>query len=538
MARGSEPASKVETCEDLRGFRFGSAVVRTAAWYEQGSYKGSVAALANLPAFCRAVVTASPEPGSNITIEVLLPPEDVWNSKLLATGNVNFGAEIFANSTITYSSPLLAVNRHYAAASTDMGTYPGPNTPNQYDAGIGHPEMVKDWGYRATHEMSLAAKALIEKYYSRRLSRSYFIGCSTGGQQALTEAQRYPEDFDGLIAGDPANNRTHVHASFLQRFQKAQTAAPLFSKEKETLISKAVLAACAGRDGGAPGDQYLNNPAECDFQPSRLICPPDQKGDSCLTRAEVKVLETMYDGTRNPRTHELIYPGWAKGSESSIISGLEHAATPTKTEPLDGIFRWVFGPQWDARTFDFDKDMERTDAEIGPIVNSVSADLSAFTKRGGKLIMFQGWTDTAVNPYDSIIYFDRINGVDQPSDAQKLLASSSSFSRLFMAPGMGHCHGGPGADSFGQNEMPDGPPNPGRDIVAALDVWVEKGVAPQQLTAVKLGTDRKPEFERPVCSYPKVAKYNGSGDPKLASSFTCSEAPTGKIEFPAATYLK
>lgn len=533
-AQAADSGAKAEACQELRGFTRGAATVRSAAWFAGGAYRApNGQSLASLPAFCRAIVTASPAAGSNITIEVWLPAEDVWNGKLLATGNGGFAGSIRTDSLAA------AVKRNYAGANTDMGTFPAALLPNSgYDAGIGHPELVKDWGYRATHEMTLAAKALIEKFYVRRLSRSYFIGCSTGGHQALSEAQRYPQDYDGLIAGAPGHNRTHLHAAFLQAFQAAQMSAPLFSPRKATFVTNAVLTACVEKDGGAPGDPYLNNPPACGFEPSRLLCGPNQGGDSCLTAAEVHALETFYDGTRNPRTHALIYPGWAKGTESTRVGSLQRAAAPTPTGTADGVFRWVFGPQWDARTFDFDRDMAKTDAQIGPTVNALSADLGPFTRHGGKLILFHGWADPVVSPYDSIIYFERINGVAQSSGAPTLLTHPSSFSRLFMAPGMSHCGGGLGADSFGQSAAPEGPPNPARDIVAALDAWVEQGVAPEQLTAAKNGPDGQARFERPLCAYPKAARYNGTGDPLSAASYTCAVLPTGDIEFPAPTYLK
>ncbi len=529
-------ASPSETCEDLRGVQIGSAVARSAVWAPMSPFQQAAGPSISFPSLCVVVLTSSAGPDSSVTIEVVLPSQDAWNGKLLATGNANFGGSISVDWLM-----LPAVARHYATASTDMGTFPASLLPATFDAGIGHPEMVKDWAYRSTHDMTVVAKALIEKYYGRRESRAYFIGCSTGGGQALTEAQRYPEDYDGIIAGAASGDRTHDFASYVQRFQQVQSMAPLFSKGKEALISKTLLATCAGKDGGAPGDQFLNNPAACEFKPSQLLCARGQEGDSCLTRAEVKALETMYDGTRNPRTGELIYPGWAKGTESQVILGqLERTPTPSKTATIDGLFRWVFGPQWDARTFDFDQDMDKTDSEIGPIVNAVNPDLSAFAKHGGKLIMFHGWLDPVVNPYESILYFDRINGLDQASGARKLLTTPSTFSRLFMAPGVNHCRnpGSLGPDFFGKDAMPDGPPNPQKDIVAALDLWVEKGIAPNEITAAKLGSDRKPQSERPLCSYPKVAEYKGTGDPKSASSFTCSEAPIGRIEFPASKYLK
>ncbi|HEY1950116.1 MAG TPA: tannase/feruloyl esterase family alpha/beta hydrolase [Bryobacteraceae bacterium] len=517
---GAAAESKSEACESLRGVTLGHATVRTSVWFAGGDYRTGFASrgIPNVPAFCRAILTSAPVPASNITIEVWLPSEEVWNGKLLGSGNGGFGGAISVDALAA------AVKRNYAGANTDMGTFPAAQLPNTgYDAGIGHPEMVKDWGYRSTHEMTIAAKALIKRYYSKQLSHSYLMGCSTGGHQALSEAQRYPSDYDGIIAGAAGHNRTHLHASFLQRFQQGQTLAPLFSPEKAELVSNTLLERCAGKNGGAPGDRFLSNPAACDFKPSQLRCANGNSAP-CLSAPEVKVLETMYYGTRNPRTHELIYPGWAKGSEASLLKGLQKQAEPTKTGSADGVFRWVFGPQWDARTFDFDRDMEKEDAALGPTINALSADLSKFADHGGKLILFHGWADPVVSPYDSILYFDRLK--------------DHSFVRLFMAPGMSHCRGGPGPDSFGQNAVPEGGADAAGDIVAALDMWVEKGIAPQTLIARKLDAHGTLESARPLCAYPDVAVYNGAGDAKSEKNYHCIPQSAGNTEFPAAKYLK
>ena len=522
----------VTVCQDLRGHVFGNASVRTAIPIKEGSFLGpDMKPYPKLPNFCRVVLTASPASVSSITIEVWLPSSQVWNGKLLATGNGGFGG------TIRYESLAGAVQRDYVAANTDMGTYPaGSLANNQYDAGIDHPEMVKDWGYRASHEMTLAAKALVNEYYGHQPSRSYFMGCSTGGHQALMEAQRFPYDYDGIIAGAPGNNRTHLHAAFLLDLQAARAYAPIFSPAKVALFSKAIVATCGQKDGGAPGDDYLTNPAVCDFEPRKLLCSAGQSGDSCLSANEVKVLEMLYDGTRNPRTHGLIYPAWAKGDEFLAMYMLQAPRPDPKLRGADGVFRWVFGADWDAGKFDFDHDMATVDAKLGPVVNALNPDLSQFTRHGGKLIMFHGWADPIVSPFDSIVYFDRINGLDSSAKAESMVPSS--FSRLFMVPGMSHCQGGPGSDTFGQGAPPDGPPNPGKDIVSELDKWVETGVPPEQIVASKKASDGAVLAERLLCPYPKIAQYNGTGDPKMAASFNCVEAPVGNIEFPATEYLR
>lgn len=538
-AQAAERKLQVENCEALRGLQLGTATVRSSEWFAGGNYRtAGGAAIAKLPPFCRALLTASPSPVSNITVEIWLPSEEVWNGKLLGTGNGGFAGSIETNALAG------AVKQGYVGANTDMGTFPASIVPNGYDAGTGRPEMVKDWGFRSTHEMTVAAKSLIRSYYKRSQTRSYFVGCSTGGHQGLSEAQRYPEDYDGIIAGAAGHNRTHLHATFLRHFQITQKLSPLFAGMKTDLVIKAVRQACAGKDGGAPGDEYLNNPAACGFEPKQLACSAGKESDTCLSALEVEALEAIYDGVRNPRTKELIYPGWAKGAEAPFLFGLSRSPAATKTGPGDGLFRWVFGPQWDARTFDFDRDMSVADAQLGPIVNSIDADLSAFAKRGGKLIMFHGWADMIVSPYDSIVYFDRINGVEKAAGASALVKTPSAFSRLFMVPGLGHCGGGAGATEFGQNSianrspMLDVQPDPNRNILSALDRWVESDVAPERLLAVKSGTAGAQLIERPICSYPKAALYDGKGDPKLASSYACAEAPIGNIEFPGLKYTR
>ncbi len=525
-------------CQDLRGQTFGHALAMAGMPVKEGGFISPDRSpdrkpYANLPEFCRVILSASPTPSSHIVIEVWLPAAKVWNGKLLATGNGGFGG------AIQFQSLAGALQRDFVAANTDMGTYPsGTLANNQYDAGIGHPDMVKDWGFRASHELTLAAKALIDTYYGHQPSRSYFMGCSTGGHQALTEAQRYPDDYDGIIAGAAGNNRTHLHAAFLKDLQAGLDYGPIFSPAKMTLVGKAIVAACGQKDGGAPGDEYLTNPAVCDFQPKQLLCSAAQSGDTCLSENEVKDLEMVYDGTRNSRTHGLIYPAWSKGGGETLALYMAMTRPDPKLRGADGVFRWVFGGDWDAGKFDFDHDMATVDAKLGPEINALNADLGPFVKHGGKLILYHGWADLIVSSYDSIIYFDRINGLNSSSDAEKLLDKPSTFSRLFMVPGMSHCAGGPGLDSFGQGGPPEGPPSPDKDIVLALDKWVETGIAPEQIVATKRGHEGAVEAERPLCSYPKIARYNGVGDPKVAASFICVEAPVGMIEFPAPEYLR
>jgi feruloyl esterase len=403
-----------------------------------------------------------------------------------------------------------------------------------YDAGTGNPEMIADWGYRSTHEMTLAAKSVIAKYYGRGASQSYFNGCSTGGHQALSEAQRHPEDYDGIIAGAPGHNRTHLHIAFLDRVEQVTADAQILSREKASLVSSAILAACGGKDGGAPGDTFLTNPAVCSFNPRDLLCAPGTAGDSCLSEREVVVASKRFTGTRNRKTNELIYPPF--GIDGPVLGGGRPNLNPK--DGADAIPRWVFGAQWDATTFDFDMDVAAIDVKIGPVVNAMDADLKRFTQHGGKLILFHGWSDQIVSPSDSIVYFDRINGIAASSGDREPNRPGSAFSRLFMAPGVGHCQGGGGPDSFGQASAVAAIGDPAQDIIAALDRWVVSGTAPEEIVASKIGQQGTVLAARPLCAYPKVAKYKGQGDPNSAASFACVTAPEGRIEFPAPRYLK
>lgn len=521
------------TCAALKGGRFGTALARVAQYHPANAFnpsggRGAPSTGGALADFCQVLMTASPTAASRILIEVWLPDPAVWNGKFLGTGNGGFGGTIRSDLLVG------GLKRNYATANTDMGTFPASVANMGYDAGTGNPEMVADWGYRSTHEMTIAAKELVAKYYGHGAGRSYFNGCSTGGHQALSEAQRYPDDYDGIIAGAPGHNRTHLHIAFLNRVEQAIADAQVLSRDKASLVSNAILAACGGKDGGAPGDRFLTNPAVCSFDPNTLLCASGTAGASCLSEREVEAASRRFGGTRNRRTNELIYPLF--GIDGPVLGGGRLNLNPK--DGADAIPRWVFGPQWDATTFDFDKDVAAIDAKIGPVVNAMNADLKRFAQHGGKLIMFHGWSDQVVSPFDSIVYFDRINGIAESSGDRLPLRPGSEFSRLFMAPGMGHCQGGAGPDSFGQASAVVALGDPAQDIIAALDKWVDSGAAPEEIIASKIGQQGTVLAARPLCAYPEIAQYKGHGDPNHSDSFSCIAAPEGKIEFPAQRYLK
>ena len=487
--------------------------------------------LERLPSFCRVVARATPSPESNIIIEVWMPEAAAWNGKMLGTGNGGFAG------TIIYPALAGGIKRGYAVANTDMGTSPAGFPGVGYQAGNGRPEAVKDWGHRATHEMTLLARAAIDEYYGKQPVRAYFAGCSTGGHQALTEAQRYPDDYDAILAGAPGHNRTHLHAMFASLAMAASAPGASMTADNLKLWSLALMNACAGKDGGAAGDKFLTDPTQCTFSPRELLCKAGQDLSQCLREPQVKALETIYGGTRNLRTGALIYPPEVRGVEGILAFMLSNPAVKSSGPPTD-LSRWVFGPKWDGATFDFDRDMAKEDQVLGKDINALDTDLSKFASHGGKLILFHGWADPIVSPIDSILYYDRITASGE---------DKSSFVRLFMAPGMSHCGGGDGPNVFGQSaELKEG--DGSNDLLVALDRWVVTGIAPETVLATEyqggspFGGPPPPNAPvvatRQLCAYPKIARYNGSGDITKAESFPCSDAPRAKYEMPAPEYLK
>jgi feruloyl esterase len=404
---------------------------------------------------------------------------------------------------------------------------------------VGHPEAIADWGHRAVHVSIVQAKATVTALYGRAARHAYFTGCSTGGQQALMEAQRYPEDFDGILAGAPGHNRTHLNAGFLWMFLSNHERGgdgPILPPAKLSLLSDAVLEACRGANGAEAGglasDPFLNNPLGCDFDPAVLLCQDDQETEEgCLSEAQVEVARRIYDGARNPRTGERIYFGLLPGSESGpgFVPALPgwslYWADPRQpSAPARASFwrDWAFeSSEWDWWTFDFDRDMQVADERLAPLINAMGADLGAFRARGGKLIHYHGLDDPVVPATDSIAYHERV--VARAGDADSVAESY----RLFLAPGVAHCGGGPGPHLL---ELRD-----------ALEAWVEQGRAPERILArrpARKDLSGTVEYSRPLCPFPRIARYDGVGDPSQAESFQCVDAEPPTLPEVGATYLR
>jgi feruloyl esterase len=452
-------------------------------------------------AFCRVRATLTPTPKSRIQIEVWLPARDKWNGKLLAAGNGGFAG----NFDIPHLFMRNAVKRGYATTGTDSGHQ---GTDAKWASG--QKEKIDDYGWRATHLTALAAKAIIKAYYHSEVRKAYFQGCSNGGREALMEAQRFPGDFNGIIAGAPANSFTGFASTGAWTQRALARPGASLTDDHLSLIRKAVLAQCDGIDGVKDG--VLEDPRQCRFDPARLQCKPGYAKD-CLSSPQVAALKDIHRGPHDPVTGASVLPGFPVGGE-----GVETAWDQwiTGPEPELAFFaneffaNMVFTQRdWTFRQFDLIADSARARAALGPTLDSLNPDLSAFKDRGGKLILYHGWADAGITPLNSIAYIDNVRarmGVRQTDDV----------ARLFMVPGMSHCIGGPGTDNF--------------DMLTALEQWEDKGMAPDRIVAEKrvlgflapAGWWTGPLIRsRPLCPYPKIARWNGIGSTAKAENFAC-----------------
>jgi pimeloyl-ACP methyl ester carboxylesterase len=432
-------------------------------------------AFAKLPAFCRVALTLKPGARSDIKAEVWLPASG-WNGKLEVVGNGGFAG------TISYPAMANALAAGYAAASTDTG-HTGPSTNT-----FANEDVLIDFAHRAIHETTVAAKATVNGFFGNAPKLSYFNGCSTGGRQALTAAQRYPDDFNGIIAGAPASYTSKQAFGQIWFYQALADPASELSREKLTLVHDAVMNACDEIDGVKDG--VLENPRACTFDPKALVCKGSDSA-SCLTPAQADGVRRIYAGPSNPRTGAPIFPGLERGSE------LGWSAVPV-SYAVDYFKYIVFkDPGWDPKSLNYDSDVERAARGDGLVFEANDPDLSRFTGRGGKLIMYQGWGEPGIPPGNLVRYYGDI--IKKTKDAKDSV-------RVFMVPGMGHCGGGNGTSSF--------------DMVPSLDAWAEHGQAPSRINAsrVREGTvDRT----RPLCAWPQTARYKGSGSTDDETNFVC-----------------
>jgi len=507
-AFAAAPAGDAQ-CSGLAAKVIGNAAVQVAEAVTSGAYQPvEGTSLTDLPAFCRVRGLAKPSPRSAIHFEVWLPMTN-WNSRIHMVGNGGYSP----NMNFGQMATLLKYGS--VAVATDTGH---TGDPSDLSFGTGNDDAIADWGFRSVHESIVPAKALTAAFYGKPARKTYFLGCSTGGHQGLVEANRYPDDFDGILGGAPANNRTNLNLSFLWRFvtfhPPGDNTRTIMQPEDLALANRAAMAQCDALDGVRDG--VMANPLACKFDVAKLKCSAG-KTDSCLTREQVEAMNKTYNPLKRRDTGADIYTGWIVGSEWVDGAGGWHGywADPRKPEqPMraEYVRGWAFNdPNWSPWSFDFGKDVDFVHKRVGEIADMNDPDLSAFKERGGKIILYQGWVDPIVSALDTVAYFGKVEEAN---------TNAADFARLFMVPGMGHCSGGPGATNFTFNLNTDAD----HDAVLALQRWVEEGKAPERIVATRF-KDRTPAsgvaMTRPLCAWPKVPTYTGKGSTDDAANFIC-----------------
>ena len=489
-------------CETLTGLTLADTTITLAETVPAGPFTppGANQAL-ELPGFCRVVAMTQPA----VNFEVWLPTEG-WNGKFHTSGNGGMAG------SISYGAMATALNRGYAAASTDTGHVRGDGG---FDANwaLNRPDLIEDFGHRSIHLTAVHGKAISEAFYGDAPNYAYYVGCSKGGQQGMMEAQRYPEDFDGLVVGDPAHMWTSFYASAHLWYALAtlDNEDSYIPPSKVAILGDAVTAACDAIDGIEDG--VLDDPRKCQFDPGTLTCAAGQDESTCFTAAQVQAVTDIWSGPTNS-AGDVLYPGLVPGGEagrggwSSWVTGQQAYAGTHFMAAEDFMRNMVFDdPEWDFRTWDYERDLPIALAKTGEALDADDPDPRPLRDRGGKLLVYHGWSDSDISPIGTIDYYEEVMSlIGDGAGSDEALAATKEFFRLFMVPGMGHCRGGPGPDSF--------------DALTAMERWVEQGVAPDQMVASKMA-DGEVVRTRPLCTYPQVAEWNGTGSTDNAANFSC-----------------
>ena len=503
LASTPQPTVNTQTsCEMLSSLSLPNATITMAENVPAGDFSVAPGRRANgVPAFCRVAVTLKPTTNSDVRMEVWLPTS-TWNGKFQAAGT-DAGSINYASGTDAVRSPgtvglatpsgmFRALRGGYATSSTDAGQGGRTN--------FSHPDKVADYAYRAVHEMTVKAKTAIQAFYGRPPSFSYWNGCSNGGGQGVMEANRFPADYDGIIAGAPASPLdpgASASTLWLAARARRETSAAI-PRSLYPSIHQAVVAACDASDGLRDG--LIDDPRRCAFNPDALVCKGTET-QACLTVAQVDTVKTFLSSMTNPRTDTTIYPPLEPGSELDW----PRVAPADREPPASAVdaFRYVFlkDASWNWQTLDIDRDVALADKVIkAEKLNPLEPDLRAFIARGGKLLLYQGWSDAIIAPQSTINYYNKARALTGD-------AAMSNSVRLFMAPGMTHCGYGEGPNTF--------------DGVGVLEQWVEQTKAPDQIIASHELPDGSVDRTRPLCPYPQVARYIGTGGTDDAANFVC-----------------
>jgi feruloyl esterase len=507
------PALATE-CEALWDYKIANSDIHAVQTNPAGLYRtadGTV--LDNMPTFCRVAVAAHPTKDSNIEYEVWMPSSS-WNGKFVGVGNGGF------QGSISYGAMANMLKAGYAVANTNTGHWGSDGT-----FAYRHPEKIIDFGYRAVHLMTEQSKLFVKAFYSKGPSRSYFTGCSQGGRQGILEAQRYPEDYDGIIVGAPGYNTTnhyiggHLYLASVLYDKGPNSILPDWTA---AVVGKVLNESCDANDGLKDG--IISNPGACKFNPEALLCKSGQAAKTCLSPEQVDAVKKFYAGPGD-RIPAGYYPGFDLGGEADNWPNTLSSDFPYGGEhgrqgfPFFKYF--VFNdPNWDLHSWKWTKEsidyVEKKEVVPGQtiayVLNATDPDLEKFKARGGKIMHYHGLGDPDIPAKNSLNYYDNVVA-DQGKkhSSAKAQAETDGFYRLFMVPSMGHCRRGPGPNTF--------------DMMPALDAWVEKGIAPTQVVATKY-VDDKPtagvKMTRPICPYPQVAHYKGTGDTNIAENFVCA----------------
>jgi feruloyl esterase len=479
-------------CESLSSLKLPDTTITLAQSVEAGKFEvaaapgrggrgGGANPYADLPAFCRVALTIKPTSDSEIKVEVWMPMAG-WNNKFQGVGNGAWTGSISTNDLAA------GLRRGYAIAGTDLGHEGGSAS-----FALGHPEKVIDFGHRATHEMTVKGKAITTAFYDNTAPRySYFVGCSAGGRQAIKEAQMYPTDYDGVVAGSPGVNWS---GRALQTIWVGQAVAKnLIPQAKFAAINAAAIATCDANDGAKDG--IIESPRQCKFDPAVLLCKAEDN-NTCLTAGQVETAKQIYANVSNSRTKQSHVAGLSPGSEN----GWTTMASAAPFGPGVDLFKYIVfnDANWDFKTLNWDTDLDKT-LKASASMDAMDPNLKPFFDRGGKILSYHGWTDPQISPGSTVDYYETVLG--KMGGAAKVQENY----RLFMVPGMNHCQGGTGADTF--------------DKLGTLENWVEKKQAPASITASKMANGQATKTH-PLCPYPQVATYKGSGSVDDAASFTC-----------------
>jgi feruloyl esterase len=493
---GAAPAAAATSCENLASLSLPNAKINSAQMVAAGTFtppggggRGGRGEGTNpfekLPAFCRVTATLTPTSDSDIKTEIWLPATG-WNGKYEAVGNGGWAG------TIPYPGMAAALAAGYAAAGTDTG-----HVGNNAEFATGHPEKLIDLAYRSIHEMTVQAKTVINAHYGSAAKFSYYNGCSQGGRQGLAAAQTYPEDFNGIVAGAATWDQMRAHGARLAlNLFVNRDSDGIIPPAKYSMIHQGVLNSCDALDGVRDG--VLENPTKCNFDYSSLLC---KSGDNpeCLTKGQVESARAMTSPLKDPKTGKVLFePHLMQGAELGwATNGGLQPLGPALTAMKNIVFK---DPSWDYHTMNVSTDVDRANKSDNGVMYSGDPNLKPFFDHGGKLLMYHGWSDPQVSPMLSITYYNKVLKTVGKDKAANSIA-------LFLVPGMNHCQGGPGTDTFNKMKV--------------IDEWVTQGKKPTEIVASHL-TNGQVDKTRPLCPFGQVAKYKGTGSTNDASNFSCA----------------